>query len=167
MIDHTEHTLHAACSIHGNPIPVSDDACGSLWLYRTAGGYQHLVRSDSFESALEAVYDDMPTVPEEDIHEAYGFCVMRDPLTPSWWCLIDEACPQPRYLGTYRNRREAYQHALGLLTGLDGRDLAEGYTYQANASGTGIVARDLNGEDLREVSPQELVELGIIPIWED
>ena len=38
-------------------------------------------------------------------------------------------------------------------------DLAEGYSYQSNATGSGIVQHDLNGESLNELTPDLLAAL--------
>ena len=38
-------------------------------------------------------------------------------------------------------------------------DLVEGYSYQSNATGSGIVQHDLNGEALDELTPDLLAEL--------
>ena len=50
-----------------------DDGFGPLWVYSHEFGPTFIVRAQSFESALECVYDEMPSVPDEEIHEAYGF----------------------------------------------------------------------------------------------
>ena len=39
------------------------------------------------------------------------------------------------------------------------RDLVEGYSYQSNATGSGIVEHDLNGEALNELTPDLLESL--------
>lgn len=38
-------------------------------------------------------------------------------------------------------------------------DLVEGYSYQSNATGSGIVAHDLNGEGLEALTPDLLTAL--------
>jgi hypothetical protein len=120
-------TLTHAFSEYGRALTVVDDSYnGQLWTYGQELGIIAVVRADSFESALEAVYDELPTVPADELFEAYGF-----------------------------DTDAAYQQAVA-DAGDNGIDLAEGYTYQANASGTGIVnhgyheaLEPLNLEDAR------------------
>ena len=161
-----ERTLAGACSIYGNSILSYDDGFGPLWLYRDAGGMRVVVRAMSWEDALDIVYDTLPTIPEDDMHEAYGFYISPTDYPPkadTEYQLIDETgVNETRNFLSYDNAR-AYA---GIAIDWEGRDLVEGYTYQSNASGTGIVALDLNGEDLREVPADGFAEYDLVLIWE-
>ncbi len=49
------------------------------------------------------------------------------------------------------------------------RELAEGYSFQSNSAGTGIVFHDLNGESLDLLTDEHLTDIGIvldIEAWE-
>lgn len=87
------------------PLATIDDGFGQLYVYGNETGATHIARADSFESALGAIYDELPTIPESDVPEAYGF--------------------------------ETREQLLGADT--DTLELCEGYYYQDNSSGTGIV----------------------------
>lgn len=104
--------LVSATTPFGNPITVEDGGMGPLWAWsdNPYGGIAAIVRAQSYETALEIVYDLLPTIPEDEVHEAYGF-----------------------------DTREAFEAFA--LTG-EQPDLIDGYHYQANASGTGIVGVD-------------------------
>jgi hypothetical protein len=55
---------------------------------------------------------------------------------------------------------EAYGfNTLEELQAAEEPDLVEGYSYQSNATGSGIVAHDLNGESLNELTPDLLATL--------
>lgn len=103
-------------------VKVYDDGIGQWYLFGREFGPEWLVRADSFQSAWEIVVDEMPTINESEVEEAY-------------------------YLGD--DEQET---------------LHEGYEYQSNASGTGIV--DI-GHDAwqEEIDPQdatlEIVASGI------
>lgn len=86
-----------------------------VWLVEQASGnfgcVVAVVAERSFEAAYSAWVDEAPTVPPEDLHDAYGF-----------------------------NTPQAYQDAVAVAEELETYvPLADGYTYQGNASGTGIV----------------------------
>jgi hypothetical protein len=121
LVTDAETILHAY-SEYGRELLVADDGYGPVWTYGQEFGTMAVVRADSFESALEAVYDVLPTVPEDELYEAYGF-----------------------------NSNEELQKA---EADEEWPELAEGYSYQANASGTGVVYHG-HHEGLTELTPKD------------
>lgn len=71
-----------------------------------------VIVADSWEQAYEALIDSLPTIDEDELFEAYGFESKEE---------FDEAVEQAEKCGS------------------DWPELIDGYTYQSNASGTGIV----------------------------
>ena len=98
---------------HGNeskyPPKVYDDCSGDLYVYGQEYGPICLIRANSWEAAYEIAIDESPPVALDDVHEAYGFDTQAE---------LDDA-------------RRANPDG--------GPELAEGYQYQTNATGTGIV----------------------------
>ena len=78
----------------------------------------------------------------------------------SWhgaWYLVEDEILEPI---PEEDMPEAYGFdTLEELQAAEWPDLAEGYSYQSNATGTGIVAHDLNGESLNELTPDLLAAL--------
>lgn len=129
MRNHTKYDLPMNFSLvgaknrWGSDYPVWDDGFGPLWVYRESLGVRGVVRAQTWEDALDCVYDEiLKPIPEDEIPDAYD---------PSGGGNMDE--------GT----------------------LAEGYHYQSNATGTGIVATDLNGEALDLLTPELMEQLEI------
>ena len=137
-----DETLVAAFGKFGREIPVIDDGFGPLWAYSQEFGPMYVVRAQTFESALEAVYDEMPTIPADEEWEAYGF----------------------------DSEEEFRAHATKVQSGEDDEypDLAEGYSYQANSCWTGIVYHGPH-EGLTELTNElvESLEISIVVESED
>ncbi len=105
----------------GYPIKYYDDGYGPLWIYRDASGLIGIVRARTWEDAYGIVEDEfLPVVPADEVHEAYGMTA------------------EEFHSKTHQERNESGEWP----------DLLEGYSYQSNATGTGIVYHDLNGEQL-------------------
>jgi len=92
-------------------VKVYDDAFGQWYLFGHEFGPVWLIRADSFQSAWEIAIDESPTIDVDDIHEAYDMS---------------------------KDEFEAKSHAERNEDG-DWPDLVEGYEYQSNATGSGIV----------------------------
>jgi hypothetical protein len=108
-----------------------DDGFGPLWIFRNSMGIVGIVRCQTEHDAFEIVEDEFLNVlPEEELYEAYGF-----------------------------NTDAEYQSAINDPEKRDSLELAEGYSYQSNATGTGIVEHDLNGEELAPLTPDLLKRL--------
>jgi hypothetical protein len=109
-------------------LTVDDSTNGTLYIYENEDR-RAVVRADSFESALEAVYDELPAIDKEDVPEAYGFD-SEDEM---------------------RAAEENPDHEWNLV---------DGYTCQANATGTGIVWHG-HSEQLTPIEPETFEELKI------
>ena len=120
----------------GSEIRTYDDGFGPLWLYQNEGG-MWVVRAQTFEDTLECVYDEMPTVPQEELYEAYGFDTDEE---------FQAAVTKAEESGDFP-------------------ELAEGYSHQANASGTGIVFPGYS-EHLSELTHADIERLEISLIIE-
>lgn len=116
-----------------------DSGWGDLWRYSDTLGIRAVVRATSFEEAWECVVDEiLVPIDAEDLPDAfpdYAGCDAsldcKGGLTSDGTCnLHPDAC----------------------------RNLGECHYYQGNATGTGIVATDLNGEDLRPVTERDFDE---------
>ncbi len=173
-----EQTLIGARQMHpwneyGTPITIYDDGFGPLWLYREAGGLQGIVRAQSWEAAYEICQDEIMTrVPQEEVIEAYGFYVLPSKMLEN---LSYEAGPLAHVamrdcgerLAEFNTRDEAEKYCLDTIQ-REECELVEGYEYQPNATGTGIVSFDLNGQDLVQLTPELAERLEIrIQISED
>lgn len=84
-------------------------------------GYTHLIYADGEGSAWDAWLDEQETVPPEDVHEAYG----------TFDRMIEAGFDREH---ATKNAREYYEQNADQEW-----ELIEGYEYQANATGTGIV----------------------------
>lgn len=105
----------------GRPIRYYDDGMGPLWIFRDTMGIVGIVRAQSWVDAYSIVEDEfLPVVPVDKVYEAYGF-----------------------------DNEFAFHAAIKIAEETKNYpDLLEGYSFQSNSTGTGIVEHDLNGEDL-------------------
>lgn len=122
--------LTGATNRFDNEIAVYDDSLGPLWICGEEFGPSWIIRALSFEAAYGIWTDERPTIPQEEVHEAYGFDSDADMVK------CDTEC---------REGSREYP------------DLIEGYSYQDNASDTGIVATG-HYEWLHELTPAFLHE---------
>ena len=166
-----EQTLIGARQMHpwneyGTPITIYDDGFGPLWLYREAGGLQGIVRAQSWESAYEICQDEIMTrVPQNEVIEAYGFYTLdkSEPGNPRYQAMRNAG----ELLATFNTDYEAEKCCLDTIQ-REECELGEGYEYQPNGTGTGIVSFDLNGQDLVQLTPELAERLEIrIQISED
>lgn len=131
-IDPSELTLSFATRF-GSPIRYYDDGIGTLFIMQDSMGIVGIVRAQTWEDAYSIVEDEfLPVVPGEELHEAYG-------LTKAEYNARSIAVPAD-----------------------DTLELAEGYSYQSNATGSGIVAHDLNGESLDPLTVAEIERLELV-----
>ena len=156
MIRYNEE-LVSATDQWGDTLATYDDGMGPLWLYRDASGCRTaVVRALGWEDAYELVTDYiLPTTGEDSLPEAYGYYIHRRGAR-RW----DVEKPDETLLGSYPSEDEAQQAALD-HAGKTYADLVEGYRYQPNATGTGIVEYDINGEFLEPLSERLLEEIGV------
>jgi hypothetical protein len=102
----------------GRDIRYYDDGMGPLWIMRDSMGIVGIVRA-------------------QDWHDAYS--IVEDELLPT----VEATDIFEAYGFDSSAEFEARDTSKD-----DSMELAEGYSYQSNATGTGIVVRDLNGEAL-------------------
>lgn len=167
-------TMMGTTSEFGTPIPTYDDGFGPLWLYKSANGSCGIVRTQSWETAFELVEDEiLSPIPNdiESISEAYGIWIQPTfhnnnysipcaPYKVHWNSYLYEENTE-----SYQTRNDA-QTRIELFLRSGEAELAEGYTYQSNSTGSGIVFHDLNGESLELASVELLEQDGIILILE-
>ncbi len=124
------------------PIRSYDDAEGGLWLFGNEHGVTMVIRARSFDAAWEIAIDEAPTVDDSQVPEAYGF----DGDGESY--------------GHGETAADKLRQAVELAEAGDGEypELVEGYSYQANSTGTGIVdvghyawLRPFARDDAREI----------------
>lgn len=102
-------------------------------------GATHVIHAESYDAAWAAWLDEQPTIDEAELPEAYGVDdLIRDEdhaagrQSPPWGA--------PEYAAWWANfqaRCVARLHELGSSD--NPPDLIEGYEYQSNTTGTGIV----------------------------
>lgn len=131
----------------GHTIKLIDDygmSCGSNTEWFLIGhefGATHLVHAKGFDSAYDAWLDEQPTIPRNKLIEAYG-----PEGTPNGSFLDmahDEARGEtvPFPSAEWRVKIEAiHKRAEEMLKACECPELIEGYAYQSNATGTGIVS---------------------------
>ena len=118
----------------GSAIKYYDDGMGPLWIMRDSMGIVGIVRAMKWHDAYSIVEDEfLPVVSPEEIHEAYDMSA------------------EEFHSKTHEQRNE---------TG-DWPELTDGYSYQSNSTGTGIVSHDLNGEALDPLTVELCERLGI------
>ena len=103
-------------------VPVYDDSWGELWVFGCEHGVTRVIRCQSFESAWEIAIDESPTISADDVPEAYGFYgtpPVHEDTGETWGHLQADM----------KDWTEDREHP----------ELIEGYEYQSNMSGTGIV----------------------------
>lgn len=111
-----ETVLTGAHSLPWNlPLHTYDDGLGPVWIYSEGHGPRMVVRALSFDKAYEIILDELPPIPQEDLPEAYGY-----------YGAGAEICFQDAVSAA----------TLGIF---EYPELVDGYRYQPNATGTGIV----------------------------
>lgn len=114
---------------------VDDNPCdGQIWIYSDCpyGSTTAIVACDGYENAHEALMDELPTIAVEDIPEAYGF---------------------------YGDDAQARFDAQGEEDS-DKLELVEGYVFQSNSTGTGIVSTG-HYENLTVLTVERIRESGL------
>ena len=123
----------------------------TVWVYGEEFGPCMLVTGvKGICAALEAVYDELPTIPVDELPEAYGF---------DGWDSAGERTETVYSPETAKARFEARIEA-ARAGKREYPELIEGYHYQSNSSGTGIVSVS-DYEWIRELKTSDLEEWGI------
>ena len=128
-------TLISAQSGTGYEIPVYDDCWGTLWICGHEFGPNFIIRAHSFDTAYEIWLDETPTIDESELWEAHGFDSVEEFKLAV--AASDFDWDRWNYGG-----------------------LAEGYQYQSNFTGTGIVNEGFYAW-LQELTPAYMLETGI------
>lgn len=103
---------------YGSPIKYYDDGMGPLWIMRDSMGIVGIVRAQTWHDAYSIVEDEF--LPTVEPTDIYEAYGFDS--------------------SAEFNARDTSKD--------DSMELAEGYSYQSNSTGTGIVVHDLNGEAL-------------------
>jgi hypothetical protein len=148
-----------------------------LWAYGHEYGYSHLVHCQNEGNGYSAHIDESPTIDENEVHEGYGLYLMQAchwnelESTAPWYILSDVAghgetvsaevlkCTGDRQAigGSFDTKEAAIEFASEYARDNE-FELIEGYEYQSNASGTGIVNTGHYGH-YRQVQWNELMIL--------
>jgi hypothetical protein len=133
---------------------------GKLYLAGHEWGVTHLIKAANESDAHAEWLDNQPTVPEDELYEAYGFptnelydrfCELSKAgldAAYAWvkWWNEDEQSPRNKCVHnvmnicTYPNRwQEIELNTSGITVPNDFPMLIEDYDYQPNFSGTGVV----------------------------
>lgn len=160
--------LKGATTCKGYALKTYDDGFGPLWVYSEACGPMGVVRALSWEDAHGIVQDEIMTrVPREDLLDAFGLYVVEHEGVHSlcvdsnfiddgqWvWLNFSGIGVEHREIGRYTTAEAAAAAGLKYAE-IEQLDLMEGYEFQPNATETGIVTYDLNGQDLRPLSEDD------------
>ena len=167
----------------GEPIQYhEEDANGQCYVFRSTYGVECIVCANGESDAWEVMVDEACTVSPEEVHEAYGLYLMqaKSCFAPDngepWFVLLDN---DPKGIGSivsestlkctgdrlttghvFNSKAEALTHALEFIQENE-VELIEGYEYQSNSTGTGIVSIDHN-MTMRFLTPAKLDRLEII-----
>lgn len=143
---------------HGTHIAVATDGSGPLWFFRDAYGRKAIIRADTFESAFEIVEEEVLTpISIEDLPEAYGLWIQETEEGRTE--IHDETAGTVLAIFPTWDKKGIQRYVDMLLCD---RDLAEGYSYQSNAEGTGIVLHSLHGEQLEPLTADLLTAEEIV-----
>lgn len=109
------------------------DDRGDLYVFGDEYGPTLVIRAESFSSAWEIAIDESRSIELDEVPEAYGFWIHGD--NKLWWAKDEES---DRIYGPYSSKESAHDAVYTIMESQE-RDLAEGYEYQPNGTGTGIV----------------------------
>lgn len=142
----------------GSAVKYYDDGFGPLWIMRDTMGIVGIVRAQSFEDAYGIVEDEfLPVVPRDELHEAYG---SFDRLVER---MEKRGHANDMHLRQFANEWAPFWFDSEAQAGVE-LELIEGYSYQSNSTGTGVVPHDMNGQALDALTLElaERLELQIV-----
>ena len=134
--DDTE--IISAKTQYGSGIDFLNDWTSPLWVYSNEYGPTFIAAGQTWESTYEAIIDELTTIPESELYEAFGFDNRKD----------------------YDEEIHTLQIVLEETGNVDWPELIEGYRYQSNFTGIGIVSVGHN-ENLQPLTTEYLKESGI------
>jgi len=138
------------------PVKVYDDGYGEWHLIGQEFGPTLLVLAKGQSSAFDIWLDESPTIDSDDLPEAYGFYLMqackwsdRQSTAPWYVCSDDHGKPTSESVlvcngdrntigGPFQTAEAARAYCMEYVAENE-LSLVEGYDYQSNSSGTGIV----------------------------
>ena len=147
-----DETLTGCKNEYGRQLKIWDDGFGQLYVFSNSLGVGGVVRAMSESDAWECVSDEIKTpIAVDDLPTAYGS--------------FDKMC-EAGFSASFAARwHDVYFHVnmLAKANPTDGEypELIEGYELQSNATATGIVNVDLNGERLEVLTPELAAELNL------
>ena len=161
-----DQSLESVASEYGTPIRTYDDGYGPLYVYRTSLGVTGIVRAQTWHDAYDCVLDDILTpIDASEIPDAYGaFEYLRDhPTLGQFWRKSADG-----HSSSWKLKRVTPSQLAAEIFACRSKsaefqpELQEGYQYQPNATDTGIVSIDLNGESLDLLTPEFIERAGIV-----
>lgn len=156
-----DQTLQGAISEFGNPIKVWDDGSGPLWAYQESLGIVGIIRAQTWEKAYECMLDSiLEPIADDEIPEAYGLYILPDnefAVEVKVWTIVDDV---KETRTAFSNESLAKLYIQDIIKSQE-RDLIEGYDYQPNSTGSGIVLTDLNGSYLSPLTAEFVVKHSI------
>jgi len=145
---HENETLTDATTEYGTSVKVYDDREGTLWVAHHEFGAFMVIRAKNFNCAWEIMIDEMSPLDVDDVHDAFGFYVINNPSGGFYLCSDLEEFGHkefiPEFEATHRicdrcdSKGQLLARARHFITEKQ-LNLIDGYEFQANATGTGIV----------------------------
>ena len=143
--------LHGAKRAGKYDVPVYDDGYGPLWLYLDSCGAwmnpARVTRAKSWEDAFSIAHDEMDSIPQEELPEAYRFEKGAEPEGFHHFGFNAD-----NQLAAFDKDGKELFVPNNFNGGWDKVVLCEGYHYQDNSSGTGVIRPDDN-ERLDPLTP--------------
>ena len=167
----------------GEPVAYhEDDSNGECYVFRNTFGVECIVCANGESAAWETMVDESKPIDQDELHEAYGLYLMqaKSCFAPDngedWYVLLNTnfhdkgsivsestlKCNGDRLTTghVFATKQDAIEHALEFIQENE-LDLIEGYEYQSNSTGTGIVSIDHNTQ-MRLLTPALMESLEII-----
>ena len=111
-------------------VKVCDDSFGPWYVWGREYGPEYLVRAQSESDAIGIIYDELPAIAQDDVHDAYN---AFDKLVSH---LVGKGHERSYQLRSFCSR---WSDMFFRITPSIMWDLGEVYQYQDNSTGTGIV----------------------------
>ena len=140
-----------SATVNDSKLATYDDHLGeTLFLAYNEFGPFKVIRAEHFGSAWEIMVDEMPTIEPSELPEAYGMYILESENALGNFGLysdldngdgtreVNEYNVTHTLLNRYPTRESAHAAAMSYAESKE-LDLIEGYEYQSNSSGTGIV----------------------------
>lgn len=151
----------------GNDVPWYDDGIGPLWVCCNSLGVFGVIRAQDWDAAESIIRDEiLKPIPEDEVLEAYGYTVSCS--NGKWKGVYDWGGWADKTIFVIEADTKEEAEVLCKEHMNDGdAGLVEGYSYQDNFTGTGIVRHDLNGEQHHLLTLEGLSRYGLVIEAED